>query len=45
MRGDTMNYKIEIIKLLEQLDNEKFLAYLYTLVKEMVAKNPSKRVG
>ena len=34
-----MDYKIEIINLIEQLDNQKFLRYLYTLVKEMVEKS------
>ena len=33
-----MNYKEEIIKLLERVENEVFLRYIYKLLKEMIAK-------
>lgn len=36
-----MNYKDEIIKMLNQIDNEKFLHYLYVLLKEMISKSVS----
>lgn len=40
------DFKKEIIKLLENLDNEKHLRYLYVLISEMVAKSSNnKRVG
>lgn len=41
LRGDNMNYKDEIIKMLNQIDNEKFLHYLYVLLKEMISKGVS----
>ena len=42
-----IDYKSEIIKMLNQLDDERFLSYLYTLVKEMLSKRVSEaqRVG
>ena len=42
-----IDYKSEIIRMLNKLDDEKFLSYLYTLVKEMLAKSVSDttRVG
>lgn len=33
-----LDYKGQIVHLLSQIDDEKFLRYLYILVKEMVAK-------
>lgn len=32
-------YKEEIIDLLQHIDNEKFLKYLYILISEMIAKS------
>lgn len=32
-------YKEEIIKLLNHIDDEKFIKYLYILISEMIAKS------
>ena len=39
--GDKMKeyYKKQITKLLDNVDDEKFLRYLYILINEMVAKS------
>lgn len=34
-----MNYKKEIIQMLNQLNDERFIRYLYKLIKEMIAKS------
>lgn len=33
-----MNYKEEIIKLLDMIGNETYLRYIYKLIKEMITK-------
>ena len=39
MRGDTMeNYKAMITELLDEIDNENFMKYLYVLIKEMITR-------
>jgi hypothetical protein len=35
-------YKEKIINLLQDINNEKFLKYLYILISEMVAKSKNK---
>lgn len=40
VRGGKMNnYRQDIIELLEQVEDEKFLRYLYLLIMEMIAKS------
>ena len=37
-RGDIMDYKREIIKLLQKIEDERLLRYVYILLIEMIAK-------
>ena len=39
MRGSTMeNYKEMIMELLDEIDNENFMKYLYVLIREMITR-------
>ena len=42
-----MNYKKEIIQMLKELNDERFLKYIHTLLKEMLVKSArdNARVG
>ena len=34
-----MNYKKKIIELVRQIEEEKYLRYIYTLIKELLENN------